>query len=154
MDVTRAELAPSRIAANILAFVRSAPRVHRVAAAGIALAGMSAAPAHATDEPSTRLVRCGSQSCLQVSGYRADAASAVRINGRLVHVDGENGWKTRLPLETLRKWTAPQARTIRVSLHDASDRARSVEHVDLPIGLLGNSDNLGALQVRAPLATP
>ena len=154
MIVTRVAPAASRIASTIAASKRLAPRARQAAVVGLALAGMSAAPARAADEPSTRLVKCGAQSCLQVSGHRANPASAVRINGRLVHVEGENGWKTRLPLETLREWTAPQARTIKVSLHDTADRASSVEHVDLPIGLLGNSANLGSLEVRAPLTMP
>ena len=153
MDFKRAASTAARIARNITFIDRIASQARGLALAGLAMAGVSAAPANA-DEYSPRLVRCGAQSCLQVSGYRTDPATAVRINGRLVPVEGENGWKARLPLDTLREWTAPQARTIKVSLHDAMDRARDVEHVDLPIGLLGNSRNLGSLEVRAPLTMP
>ncbi|WP_232468470.1 hypothetical protein [Croceicoccus marinus] len=153
MDFTRAETAAPRFATSTAALKRIAFRSRGLAIVGLALAGMSAVPARA-DEYSTRLVRCGAQSCLMVSGYRADPASAVRINGRLVPVEGENGWTARLPLETLREWTPPRARTIKVSLHDTGEPASSVEHVDLPIGVLGDSSRLGSLEVRAPLTMP
>ena len=119
-----------------------------MALAALVMAGV-AAPAQASDETSTRLVRCGCDSCLQVSGYRANPSAQVRINGRLVPVQGEKGWKARLPLETLREWTAPSASTIEVSLHDTQEQAESVERVALPIGVLGDSSNLGSLEVRA-----
>ena len=51
--------------------------------------------------------------------------------------------------ETLREWTAPSARSIEVSLHETQEQAESVERVALPIGVLGDSSNLGSLEVRA-----
>lgn len=145
-------LSHPQYALRMIVFRPAAPLVRipfrAMALAALATAGF-AAPAQASDETSTRLVRCGGDSCLQVSGYRADPSAQVRINGRLVPVQGDKGWKARLPLETLREWTAPSARSIEVSLHETQEQAESVERVALPIGVLGDSSNLGSLEVRA-----
>ncbi len=89
---------------------------------------------------STRLVRCGGASCLLVSGHRGDATSTVSINGRAVAVEGKRKWQVRLPVRTVRDWSAPRARTIEVTLYDPKTQDLSYERPDLPIGLMGHID--------------
>lgn len=100
----------------------------------------SASPALAA-ETKTRLIDCEAGSCLLVTGHRADAASAVSINGHVVTAQGARKWRAILPVETLRAWSAPYARTITVAVAD--DRTQAV----LPIGLLGHVDNLAFLTI-------
>lgn len=113
-----------------------------------ALAATVASPASAAAEPKTRLINCEAGSCLIVTGRRADATSAVSINGHRVSVDGSRRWRAILPVETLRQWSAPHARKITVSIVDASTRTEASAEADLPIGLLGNVENLAMLVVR------
>ena len=128
---------------------RKKPGLRRraVAIAGAIVIGTLASPPSAASEPSTRLIRCGEESCLEVSGRRADPATAVRINGRVVPVEGKHGWRVRLPIETVRQWSAPYARTIEVSLAEPEARDEAVSAVDLPIGLLGGVTELSSLVV-------
>ncbi|MEJ5979031.1 hypothetical protein WG901_20430 [Novosphingobium sp. PS1R-30] len=109
---------------------------------GAMLAAALASPAMAASEPSTRLVSCGTESCLLVSGYRGDSGAPVRINGRPVAVEGSNRWRVRVPVAAVRAWSAPYARTITVSVAEAPAEA------DLPIGLLGHVTDLAALTIR------
>ena len=108
---------------------------------GAALAATSM-PALATGEPGTRLVDCRTGSCLLVSGRREDAAAPVMINGHAVSVDGGRKWRVRLPLDTVRSWSLPYARTITISVDGGASEAR------LPTGLLGGSEKLTMLVVR------
>ena len=117
-----------------------------ILAAGLA-AGFSA-PACAATEPRTRLVACETGSCLLVTGHRANAAEVVSINGRAVSAEGARNWRVRVPVDTVRKWSAPFARTIVVSVVDAGTRTDATAEVDLPIGLLGQVEDL-ALVVSA-----
>lgn len=87
-------------------------------------------PAFAAEALSTRLVSCGEESCLLVSGTRTDANALVAINGRVVAVEGARKWRVRVPVNTLRQWSAPSARTIMVLIDGVPDEA------DLPIGML------------------
>lgn len=102
-----------------------------------------AAPAHADPGPRTRLVECRDETCLLVTGRRDDAAAVVSINGRVVEVEGGRKWRMLLPVGTVREWSAPFARTITVSVAEASGEA------DLPTGLLGHVSDLTALVVTA-----
>ena len=115
---------------------------------GAIIIGGFATPAMAASEMSTKVVRCGDQSCLQVSGYREDPTSTVSINGQAVSVEGKNGWRVRLPVETVREWSAPYARTIEVSLRDPQTQLEASASVDLPIGMLGGVD-LASLVISA-----
>lgn len=126
----------------------SSPRARLLALAAILLAGFSS-PSYAATEPRTRLVPCQAGSCLLVTGYRANAASAVSINGRMVPADGARKWRVRVPVDTVRAWSAPYARTITVSVVDAETRADATAEVDLPIGLLGQAEQLAMLVVSA-----
>lgn len=99
-------------------------------------------PALAADAPSTRLVACGPESCLLVSGRRSDAASPVSINGHDVAVQGARRWRVRVPVSTVRAWSAPHAKTISVAVADVSQEA------SLPVGMLGPKRDLAMLVVR------
>jgi hypothetical protein len=123
-------------------------RKQAITLAGALIIAGFASPALAAPETSTKVVRCGDQSCLLVTGYRADPASIVSINGRAVTVEGEHGWRVRVPVATVRQWSAPFARTIAVALHDKDARRETVDTVDLPVGLLGQVANLASLEVR------
>ena len=116
--------------------------------AAILVAGF-ASPAYAATEPRTRLVACQAGSCLLVTGYRANAASAVSINGRAVPADGARRWRVRVPVDTVRAWSAPFARTITISVADAESRTEATAEADLPIGMLGQAENLASLVVSA-----
>jgi hypothetical protein len=95
-------------------------------------------------EPSTRLVECGDENCLLLTGHREDPDATVSINGRAIEVEGERRWRARVPVETVRLWSTPYARTIEVSLGDRE----SSTNVDLPVGMLGGLTDLAALEVR------
>jgi hypothetical protein len=113
----------------------------------VLFAGSLATPATAATEPSAKLVRCGVESCLRVSGERGSAAALVKINGHVVPAEGERSWKIDLPLDTVRAWSTLHARTIEVSLDDPRTDDGGSARVDLPIGLLGGVSNLASLVV-------
>jgi len=121
----------------------------RSATAGIALAAaILAAPALA--QPATaRLVACDTGSCLQVRGHRAASAAEVRINDHPVAAEGGRSWRVSLPMETVKAWSGPFARTLRVSVSAPSATAARTEAVRLPVGLLGHDVELAYLVVRA-----
>ena len=73
----------------------------------------------------------------------------VSINGQEVAVEGKYDWRVRVPVETVRGWSAPYARTIEVSLRDPQTQLDATADVDLPIGLLGTLTDLAALEIRA-----
>jgi len=76
-------------------------------------------------------------------------ALTVSINGHAVPVEGSRNWRAVLPVETLRDWSVPYARTITVAVADDTQRApASSEVVDLPIGLLGDVAGLAMLVIR------
>ncbi|MFT4025576.1 MAG: hypothetical protein QM676_02050 [Novosphingobium sp.] len=114
---------------------------------GAVLAAGLAAPALAAHEPTTRVVSCRAGSCLQVSGHRHSAAAAVLINGHAVAVEGERKWRAELPVETVRAWSEPFARTIEVATFDPATQRNTAMEADLPIGLLGGVTNLASLVV-------
>lgn len=110
----------------------------------LAPAAFAAAPA-AASEIATRVVGCAEGSCLLVTGHRASAKAAVSINGRAVNTQGSRKWRARVPVETLREWSAPLARTITVSVMDRGIQRDS--EARLPIGLLGHAEDLAFLVV-------
>jgi hypothetical protein len=114
--------------------------------AGIVVVGL-ASPAMAASAPSTRVVACRTGSCLLVTGHRDNAASAVSLNGHVVPVEGDRAWRVSLPVETVRAWSVPLARTIEVTFTDAATHAETATDADLPIGLLGHSENLASLVI-------
>jgi hypothetical protein len=115
----------------------------------VLLAATLASPAWATTEPKTRLVSCDAGSCLLVTGSRAGAGSTVMINGHAVSVQGARKWRASLPVDTVREWSEPYARTITVSIIDDESRESASSGADLPIGLLGHTEDLAMLIVSA-----
>ena len=113
---------------------------------GLTLAAGLASPAIAS-EPRARLVACDVGSCLLLSGRRDEVASVVRVNGHAVPVEGRRRWRARLPVDTVRRWSAPHARSITLTTADPTGGER-VEQVDLPIGLLGSTTQLASLVIR------
>ncbi|GLK44560.1 MULTISPECIES: hypothetical protein [Novosphingobium] len=111
-----------------------------LAALGIALFTICAGDADAAPRPAAKLVSCGENNCLQVSGRRSDPASVVQINGHPVTVEGGKAWKAVLPLQTVRIWSAPMARTIAVTV--VQEGASGTQQAELPIGLLGHVTEL------------
>jgi hypothetical protein len=110
-------------------------------ALALVLAAGVASPSLAASGPKTRLVECGAQSCLAISGHRENADSVISINGHEVKVDGGRRWQIRIPVQTVRAWSAPYARTVAVMVEDTSTDAK------LPIGMMGHA-NLAMLVVR------
>ena len=104
-------------------------------------------PALAAPAPSTRLVSCGAESCLLVTGRRDSAASEVRINGHRVEVEGKRAWRVSLPVATVRDWSVPFARRIDVSTHNAAVQEARLQQAVLPIGLLGHVPDLASLVI-------
>ncbi len=115
-----------------------------LALVGAIAAGLLATPGLAA-EPSTKLVRCGEQSCLRVAGYRDDPTAIVWINGHAVTAEGERNWKVHLPVDVVREWSLPNARMIEVSIGDRDNPLEAVARVDLPIGLLADEAVLASL---------
>jgi len=116
---------------------------------GIAIAAFAVTCAStASAAPKTRLVSCGSESCLLVTGHRKDADSLVSINNRLVTVEGGRAWHIRMPLVAVRELTSPYARSIEVTVAQADGHQEWSEDARLPIGLLGHK-NLATLIVSA-----
>lgn len=112
----------------------------------------AAVPAAAQTAPSTRLVDCGEESCLLVTGHRDRVSDEVRINGHRVDVQGQRSWRVRLPLATVREWSTPFARRLEVSTHADHGRADvalagTAQHARLPIGLLGHVPDLASLVI-------
>jgi hypothetical protein len=105
-----------------------------------------ATPALADAETSTRLVRCGEESCVRVAGYRTDPSSAVRINGRTVSVEGKRSWKIDLPVDVIREWSEPNARTISVSFSDTFSQFEETSIASLPIGLLSDASIISSIE--------
>jgi len=117
-----------------------------IAIAAFLVAGADAAAA--APAPKTRLVSCGSESCLLVTGRRKSADSLVAINDRPVAVGGRRAWHVRVPLAAVRELASPYARNIEVTVTQADGHEEWSEDASLPIGLLGHK-NLATLIVSA-----
>jgi len=123
--------------------------IFRNAAAGIAL-GTAIVATPALAHPATaRLISCDAGSCLLVRGHRAASDAEVRINDRVVDTEGGRSWRVSLPMTTVRDWSGPFARTLRVSVSDPGRSGMRTEAVRLPVGLLGHDLELAYLVVRA-----
>ncbi len=134
---------------TFFAMRRSALRAIRKALAGglTAIAVLHAVPALADSGAEAKLVRCGAQSCLQVTGHRDDASAPVRINGHLVAVQGQRNWRANLSVGTIKEWSAPFDRHIVVTSYDAAAQRDTDDKVRLPIGLLGHVPDLASLVI-------
>lgn len=114
----------------------------------MALAAVSL-PGHA-QSATVKLVKCGAGDCLLVRGYRNSNEAMVRVNDRVVEAKGGRSWRVRLPVETVRDWSAPFARTLSISVTGPAGSVERTEAVRLPVGLLGQSLELASLVVHAP----
>jgi len=123
--------------------------IFRSAGVWIALAIATAAtPANA--RPATvQVINCDAGSCLLVRGHRSTSRAVIRINDRVVEAEGGRSWRVRLPVAIVEEWSAPFARTLRVSVTDPAESSQRTEAVRLPVGLLGRNLELASLVVRA-----
>lgn len=112
--------------------------------AALALAALgiiSPAQAQPGYAPKLRVVECGAESCLRITGHRDDSAAPVLINGHEIAVTGRHRWTARVPVAKVRNWSAPYARSIQLSVANEEHSAQ------LPIGLLGTRGDLAMLVV-------
>lgn len=114
-----------------------APAALALAALGITTPGL-AQPGHA---PKLRVVECGAESCLRITGHRDDSAAPVLLNGHQIAVTGRHRWTARVPVAKVRHWSAPYARSIQLSVANEEHSAQ------LPVGLLGTRGDLAMLVV-------
>lgn len=106
-------------------------------------------PAAAERPASARLVHCGAETCLRLSGQRAGVAIAVRVDGRDLPVTGERSWQATVPLAEARAWRLTRGYAVRVTLVDRADGAERTVAVAVPPGALGAHVELASLIVRA-----
>jgi len=99
-----------------------------------------APPAFAVSGSTTRIVRCDPGNCLLVSGHRDNAGLEVRISGHAVKVEGRRSWRTRVPLDAVRDWSAPFARTVEITLYNPESQSVLHDQAILPIGLMGHTE--------------
>lgn len=126
--------------------IKNPARVAALAVGAMFAMGL-AGPCVAASVPSTKLVSCGEQTCLHVTGQRESSAAEVRINGHPVNVQGKRHWRVNVPVSTIREWSAPFARKIEVSTHDQLMHDVAMRHEVLPTGLLGHVPNLASLVI-------
>ena len=113
----------------------------------IAAVAAAAAPVAAGPIATTSVVSCATGDCLLVRGHRASTGSIVRINDHAVTIEGKRSWKVRLPMDTVRAWAAPFARTVDVAIVDPAGTERAGT-VRLPVGLLTQNQELALLVVH------
>ena len=110
---------------------------------------MAAAPALAEPVTSARLVHCGADSCLRLTGYRPRATSVVRIGGQDLAVEGDRRWQATVPLATARRWPIARGYALRVVFADPEAGTERSETVPLPPGALGTRTEIASLVVHA-----
>ena len=110
-----------------------------------------ATPISAAARPitTTRVIPCGAGNCLLVRGHRSSPLATVSINERPVEARGRTSWMVRLPVDTVRDWSLPAARMVRVTIADPAGAVEYGAAVPLPVGLLGGKMELASLVVRA-----
>ena len=106
-------------------------------------------PSLAKDTPETRLVSCGKDSCLMISGRRDHAGQSVSVNGVEIPSDGADRWRVVLPIETVRALCEPRANSLQVTITDNVSGRAAVREARLPVGLLGDSSLLDSIEVTA-----
>lgn len=117
--------------------------------AAIMAVALSAGAADARGGRGQSLLRqCGPATCLVIDGRRIDPRAAVRIAGHAVVARGGRAFRVALPLDTVRAWSAPFARTILVSTQEPGG-GTSEEIVRLPVGLLGLTIESGSIEIAA-----
>ena len=123
--------------------------LHRLAIASSLLATLAAAPADARRVDGTaRLRHCGTATCVVLTGVRAGRADVVTVAGHPVAVQGARRFEAEVPVDTIRDWSAPFARTVALATV-GRDGEIATREVRLPIGLLGHVTELASLEVRS-----
>jgi hypothetical protein len=125
---------------------RAAKRALAVFGGAVVMAAFGPA-AMAASEPRTKLVSYGTQTALLVSGHRADSAAQVDINGHPVAVEGGTSWRVMLPVDTVRAWSTPMARSIAITVRTSAADTAETQPAALPIGLLGHVTDLAVLEI-------
>jgi len=125
-------------------------RVFRRLGILIASAVAIAASPSSAHPVTVRVVSCEAGSCLLVRGHRKVSQAVVRINDRDVEASGLHSWQVRLPVATVRDWSAPFARSLRVAVVNPTGAIERNDAVRLPVGLLGHSVELASLVIHAP----
>ncbi|WP_076073010.1 hypothetical protein [Sphingomonas montana] len=110
---------------------------------------MVAAPAQGARAMRARLVQCGPESCLRLSGYRPSATAVVRIGARALAVDGGRKWQATVPLTVARTWPIARGYALRVVVADPDTLTERSERVLLPPGALGSRNEIASLVVSA-----
>lgn len=105
------------------------------------------APAQAKAGAHARLVHCGADTCLRLSGHRPGATTAIRIGGRALAVEGGRTWQATVPLATARTWPIARGYALRLILADSTSGLERTESVMLPPGALGSHLELASLVV-------
>ena len=108
-----------------------------------------AVPAQAERATQAKLVHCGADSCLRLSGHRPDATTVVRIGGRELAVGGDRRWQATVPLTVARTWPIVRGYALRVVLADTAAGTERSETVVLPPGALGSRIEMASLVVSA-----
>ncbi|WP_221234520.1 hypothetical protein [Sphingomonas aerophila] len=111
--------------------------------------GAPALPAQAGQPTAARLVACGADSCLRLSGHRSSPSVSVQVNGRDLPVEGERAWQVTVPLSTARTWAIAHGYSVILTLVDAQAGTGHSVAVALPPGSLGTRLELASLIVRA-----
>jgi hypothetical protein len=115
-----------------------------VAAAALLPASVSAEDGRIA--ASTKLQRCGDQTCLLIKGRRTDPTAAVLVQQHEVAVAGQRRWRVSLPLQTVQGWSAPFARSISI---DIAGQDGGAGRAKLPIGAFGHTTDLAFLSVSS-----
>ena len=118
-------------------------------AVGLSCALTIIAPAQAERQTRARLVPCGENSCLRLSGYRARADMVVRIGEHDLAVEGDRAWQATVPLDLARAWPIARNYALRVAFVDPDAGTERVETVMLPPGSLGSRTEIASLIVSA-----
>jgi hypothetical protein len=109
----------------------------------------AALPAAAERPAGARLVHCGAETCLRLSGQRDGVGIAVQVDGRDLPVTGERSWQATVPLAEARTWRLTRGYAVPVTLVDRAGGAERTVAVAVPPGALGARVELASLIVRA-----
>lgn len=107
------------------------------------------APAQAGWQAKARLVHCGADTCLRLSGYRPRETMIVRVGLRDLAVEGDRAWRATIPLDVSRTWPITRTYALRVTLVDPDAGTERIETVMLPPGSLGSRTEIASLIVSA-----
>jgi len=124
-------------------------KIFRALAVPVLIAALGVTGPVSARTATARLVTCDAGDCLLVRGKRPSAEAAIRINDHVVQVEGRRSWQVRVPVATIQDWSAPFARTLRISTVETVGSAEQRDLIRLPVGLLAHNVELASLVVRA-----